>query len=342
MTSKLPNAVTNWVRRTTRMLAQSRAVAAMTAAVTFSLMTASAYAAVAQPLVPAGLAVDQNTGMLYVAQAGSNRVDRYNPNNKTYTNSFVSVSNPVSVAVNSDGLVYVGTAGTKSGIYVYGSNGQPINQFTTYRGSVPYTMAFDANNVLYASNGISYPNSHFVIIIEYTNDTTATYATGPYGFKPEPVPFQNDETAPLTFGIAVDNGKLYTAFGSSISHLVQDLPLGTSSNPRPAQLAWEASHFIAGGPSIPENVHAAAVDGNHNVFYTLPDLKHLYAYVRSAQIQVDLGATPSSPYGIAFDKKRSVLYVSFLPEGVVEEYVVTYDSTGLPLLSEPRTLTFLR
>jgi len=342
MTSKLPNAVTNWVRRTTRMLAHSRAVAAKATVVTFSLMTASAYAAVAQPLVPAGLAVDQNTGMLYVAQAGSNRVDRYNPNNKTYTNSFVRMSNPVSVAVNSDGLVYVGTAGTKSGIYVYGSNGQPINQFTTFRGSVPYTMAFDANNVLYASNGISYPNSAFVIIIEYTNDTTVTYATGPYGFKPEAVLFQNDETAPLTFGIAVDNGKLYTAFGRPISHLVQDLPLGTSSNPSHAKPAWDASHNISGGPFTQENVHAAAVDGNHNVFYTLPDMKHLYAYIRSAQTQVDLGPMPSSPYGIAFDKKRSVLYVSFLPEGVVEAYNVTYDLAGLPLLSAPQTLTFLR
>jgi hypothetical protein len=342
MTSKLPNAVTNWVRRTTRMFSQSRAIAVKATVVTFSLMTASAYAAVTQPLVPVGLAVDQNTGMLYVAQAGSNRVDRYNPNNKTYTNSFVSVSNPVSVAVNSDGLLYVGTVENTPSIYVYGSNGQLINQFTTYRGNVPYTMAFDANNVLYASNGISYPNTASVSIIEYTNDTTATYATGSYGFRPESVLFHNVGTAPLTFGIAVDNGKLYTAFGLSISPLVQNLPLGTKLNTSVAQPAWDASHNISGGPSTPENVHAAAVDGNHNVFYTLSDMKHLYAYVRSAQIQVDLGAMPSSPYGIAFDKKRSVLYVSFLPEGVVEAYTVTYDIAGLPLISAPRTLTFLR
>jgi hypothetical protein len=86
---------------------------------------------------PYGLAVDQNSGSLYIADSLSG-VSLYNPVTNALS-PFVTASNAFSVAVNKNGVVYVGIVGANSQINVYNPQGQSINTLTIPPGDSPIT-----------------------------------------------------------------------------------------------------------------------------------------------------------------------------------------------------------
>ena len=98
-----------------------------TAAVAVPMLASSAFGAGAVTLQSAyGLAVDPNTGSLYIADASGGQIDVYNPASNVIS-LFAKVVEPFSLAVNSNGLVYAGLEGSTGQINIYNAQGQFTN-----------------------------------------------------------------------------------------------------------------------------------------------------------------------------------------------------------------------
>jgi len=148
--------------------------AAATADMTFKLKFGSHGSGQGQFQNDQGVAVDPNTGNVYVADYGLNRVEEL-----TASGTFVAwvgsetsgsgegqLSHPESVAVSSAGNVYVGDAGNhrveefdSTGHYVraFGTEGVGTGQF----GSTIYGMAFDGNGKLWVADGSNHRVQRF-------------------------------------------------------------------------------------------------------------------------------------------------------------------------------------
>ncbi len=103
------------------------------AAVALPMLAALAFGARAAAVAlqgPYGLAVDQNTGALYVADGSAGQIDIYNPATNVIS-SFAKVAGVSALAVNGNGLVYAGISGATGQIAVYNAQSQLVNVLPT-------------------------------------------------------------------------------------------------------------------------------------------------------------------------------------------------------------------
>ncbi len=307
---------------------------------------------------PYGLAVDQNSGSLYIADPTSSQIFAYNPNANAFS-AFATVSNPFSLAVNGNGLVYAGIVGAGGHINVYNAQGQSLNSMPVPPGDSPITMAFDADNILYQSIGIS-SSTGAGEINAYTNDVVLPY-NRTLGLPGQTVTFTaysqlqtyTEMPSGTKYALAYDNGQIFmlgTFPGMGGNDNIYDTQLLLSGHaqdfannvvecvPDPSCYAWVTSHILP----LSGAAFAAAVDASHNIFYTDPDGMDIAvtgkAPVSARKLLTNL---PSSPFGIALDKARSRLYVSFPSEHLIRAYKVTYSTQNgvkVPALTMPPSL----
>ncbi len=327
-----------------------------TAAVIMPILAASSLGGEAAAGIlrsPYGLAVDQNGGTLYIADPAGGQIDVYNPNGNALS-AFVRVSNPFSLAVNKNGLVYAGIVGAAGQINIYNAQGQSLNSLPVPPGDSPITMTFDSDNILYQSIGIS---NGIGQINSYTNDVTIPYnrtlGMPPFAFNL--IPYNKLQTytempSGTKYALAYDNGQIFmlgTYPGMGLNDNIYDTQLLLSGHAQDFRnqifqcmpdvncIAWVNNHMLA----LSGAAFAAAVDGHHNIFYTDPDGMDI-AVTGKTPISPKklLSNLPSSPYGIAFDKTRSRLYVSFPSEHLIRAYTVSYSTQNgvkVPALSMP-------
>ncbi|ACK51061.1 hypothetical protein Msil_2122 [Methylocella silvestris BL2] len=325
------------------------------AAVIASIFAASSGAEAGTLKAPYGLAVDQSAGSLYIADPAAGQIIAYNPKANALS-AFALVSNPFSLAVNGNGLLYAGIVGAGGHINVYNAQGQSINSMPVPPGDSPITMAFDADNILYQSKGVS---TGLGEINAYTNDVTLPYNqvldSPPSGFSF--IPYNKLQTytempSGTKYALGYDNGQIFMLGnlpGHGGNRNIYDTQLLLSGHAQDfsnqvAQCfdancnAWINNHILA----LTGSSFAAAVDANHNIFYTDPDGMDIAVTGKPpVSFRKLLTNLPSSPYGIAFDKARSRLYVSFPGEHLIRAYKVTYSTQNgvkVPALSMPPAL----
>ncbi|QGM46490.1 hypothetical protein [Methylocystis heyeri] len=283
---------------------------------------------------PYGLAVDQSSGALYITDPVAGQVALYNPDSKTLSPFVTGQPNVFSVAVNSDGFVYTGVVGSNPQIYVYNRNGQAVNGLAVPPGDQPITMAFDADNILYQSFGFADNNSQ-INMNSYINNISIDFRPIT-GFAPYSRLQTYTRLNPGSrYAIAYDDGQMFV-IGAYTGGTLNIYDMQILAQGRAADInaslglslmisyrAWSNNHIIPGatGPAF-----AAAVDAHHNIYYTNPDNKTISVtgkLINTSTLPITL---PSSPFGIAFDKARSLLYLAFPSEHLVRAYKVSYTT----------------
>jgi DNA-binding beta-propeller fold protein YncE len=298
---------------------------------------------------PYGLAVNPYSGRVYIADPGAGKVHVYDPDSHAIT-QFVLQSDPFSVAVNSDSLVYVGVVGANSQIKVFDTQGRQINGYRIPAGDSPITMAFDSDNILYQARG-RIGDAGVPMINAFTNDLSYPY-TADLIHEPDGPPDASYRLPTYTslppgsrYALAYDHGQIFILGGrpGATVYNVVDTPVLLSGR---ALILWTRV-TVSSESDKWMNVHtirmigaasAATVDSNHLIFYTDPDSKTVVVTGKTTTPRTLLSNLPSAPYGIAFDRKRSRLYVSFPGEHLIRIYAVTYtiqNGVKIPALSAP-------
>lgn len=324
-----------------------------TAAIILSLSGLLSEIAIAATLsTPYGLAVNPYSGRLYIADPAAGKVHVYDPASNAVTR-FVTQSDPFSVAVNSDSLVYVGVVGANSQIKVFNTQGQPINAYPIPTGDSPVTLAFDSDNILYQARGRIVDASAAPVINAFTNDLSYQYTPtsiilpGPLPVSYYQLPTYTPLAADSRYALAYDHGQIFILGGNppNVAFNVVDTPVLLSGRARDLYTAvltfpsvgsnnWLNTHKVA----VIGAAFAATVDSNHIIFYTDPGNRTVAVTGKTTTPKTLLSNLPSAPYGIAFDRKRSRLYVSFPSEHIIRAFPVTYTTQNgakIPALSPP-------
>ncbi len=341
----------------------AKAIAAVLPLLAGSILDGAAAATLKYPY---GLAVDQNSGKVYIADPGAGQVAVYNPVSNVVS-TFVTVANPFSLAVNSDGIVYAGIVGSNSQINVYNAQGQSINTLPVPPGDSPITMTIDADNILYQAKGNS-GNITNPPINCYRNDLGILYAKFQNTQNGSILPYNQLQIqggysalpANSRYALAYDHGQVFRLFirPNTADYNVYETPILLSGHAGDIfandisvlfQSGLDANSYILRHHiDLLGSAFAAAVDSNHNIFYTDPDGLDiavtrigLDASGNLLRAKALLSNLSSAPYGIAFDKTRSRLYVAFAGEHLIRAYTVTYtlqNGAKVPALSSPPML----
>ncbi|WP_036263412.1 hypothetical protein [Methylocapsa aurea] len=316
--------------------------------------TMAAIPAAAAMQYPYGLGVDQNTGALYVADPSSG-VFVFNPVSSALS-SFVAAPNAFSIAVDNNGLIYAGIVGADGHINVYDANHKAINSLPVPPGDSPITMVLDADNILYQSNGHSatpVPGGQSSTEINaYNNDLTLPYNNANFvAMFPAYRKLQTyTDLAPGTkYALAYDNGRVFVVAkrdGAFIYNVYEAPNLLSGQAVDIFNRTFTAANSLSPdyGAAVVTNhninvigsAFATAADANHNIFYTDPDGRNITVAAKGRAAKALLTNLPSSPYGIAFDKSRARLYVSFPSEHLIRAYKVTYatqNGVSVPAIS---------
>lgn len=337
------------------------------AAVIVPTLAASTLGAGAVTLQSAyGLAVDQNTGSLYIADANGGQIDIYNPASNAIS-TFAKVVEPFSLAVNSNGLVYAGLEGATGQINIYSAKGQLLNTLPTPPGDYPSTMTFDGDNILFEALGYCNGSMAGFLLNAYGGDLSLPYQS--IGNSPVASPLLssysqlqsyscNGGAQSVEFALAYDNGQVFILLKGGFNvydeqtllsgHAADYMVALTTAAAQysNALSSWSVNHLIA----VTGSPFAATVDANHNIFYSDTNGKDIAVTGKAYSNGIGGGVVapktlltnlPSPPYGIAFDKARSRLYVAFPNERLVRAYAVTYatqNGVKVPSLSMPPML----
>jgi DNA-binding beta-propeller fold protein YncE len=259
---------------------------------------------------PTGLAVDPNTGNLYVANQLSNTVVVFDKNlvQQAKLTITAGLSQPISLAIDptlgSTGTLYVGNIGSTPRITTYALGGTQIsnNAFPAFR---PYALAIGADHVLY----------------EFDNASTLyIYNTVVRTFTIQSFSASQIQNKPGLAAIGSDNGLFFYGDGQQIDF---------SSEPD----LWRFNGTIRVSPlgPIAGSTFAMNFDNFHNSFITDPTNKAIIAQV-GAEINAFtlIKNLTSIPSGIALDKPRNRLFVSFPSANLVKVYTITYNANNIP------------
>jgi hypothetical protein len=319
--------------KSTKALANALKAAATVLTMAMSLPTAAALYS------PYGVAVDSNSKTLYIADATqAGRVAKYNPQTKNLT-TFVTVDNPYSLAVNSNGVVYAGIVGQNTRIAVYDAKADLVNTLQIPPGTSPLNLTIDANNDVFMTKGYyisQYPGSAEVYL--YTSDNSFNYAENgviPYA-KLQTITDINSNTH---YSLTTDNGKIYIiAERPNVSENMYDLPafvsghisdilitLG-STDPVGLTSALLLARYTDAHSVQTNQSYSSVADLNHNILSTDRDGLTINAVSTQYASKVLLGNLPSQPFGIAYDSSRARVYVSFPQEHLVRGYTVNYTT----------------
>jgi len=167
---------------------------------------------------PQGIAINNATGRLYVAQGTSGLVASYNLSTAAIVNSNLlgsAIGNPYSVLVDPTGFVFVSAQSTGIIYKVDGTTGTTAAGWTNPTGfNSPTGLALDSSGNLFVS---SY-NGGFVSKFDGTNGSSLTFTS----------PQWNGSFMPGPQGLAIDGeDNLYVAFGTN-SDAVGKYSLATS------------------------------------------------------------------------------------------------------------------
>ncbi len=278
-----------------------------TAAIILPAMTAPVAAGTFSQ--PAGLAVDPNTGNLYVANQLSNKVIVFDKNFAQQTNLTITagLDQPISLAIDpagvlgAGGVLYVGNIGVRARIttYALGSTQISTNFFAAFR---PYALAIGSGHVLY-----DFDNATTLNIYSTTFGTVTLQSYASTGLQ----------SSPGLGAIGLNNGVFYIGDGQRVEVFSE-----------PQLLANKVQGNSASGP-IAGSTFAMTFDNFHNAFITDPTNKAVV--VRTVPGALTLIQNLSSfPSGIALDKARNRLFVSFPSLNMINVYTVTYDANNLP------------
>jgi hypothetical protein len=301
------------------------------------LTMAMALPAAAALYSPYGVAVDPNTKALYIADATQvGRVAKYNPQTKSLT-TFVTVDNPYSLAVNSNGVVYAGIVGKDTRIAVYDAKADLVNTLQIPSDSSPLNLTIDANNDVFMTKGHNISGQVEVPeVYLYTSDNSFNYAANgiiPYS-KLQTIAYINSNTH---YSLTTDNGKIYIiAEISNVTANMYDLPVFVSghmvdflnnlgsTDPTRLTSVLLLSRYIDAHSVQTNQSYSSVADVNHNILSTDRDSLTIKAVSTQYPSKVLLGNLPSQPFGIAYDGSRARIYVSFPQEHLVRGYTVNY------------------
>jgi DNA-binding beta-propeller fold protein YncE len=263
---------------------------------------------------PGGLAVDPN-GNLYVANQTSNKVLVFDKNFAPQPQLTITagLDQPISLALDTPGIfggpgiLYVGNIGNTARITSYALGGAAISNISFYAFR-PYALAMGADHVLY----------------EFDNATTLNiYNTAIDNYKILSVTLNAN---PGIGAIGSDNGIFFFGNGQTLKarpeiELLSNIVRGNFGDTGP----------IAG------STFAMAFDNFHNGFITDPTNNAVVVRLQLGRGALTLiSKLTSFPSGIAVDKARNRLFVSFPNTNTVNVYKITYDT-----LNQPMTATLL-
>jgi hypothetical protein len=258
---------------------------------------------------PTGLAVDHNTGNLYVANQLSNTVVVFDKNlvQQAKLTITAGLSQPISLAIDptlgSTGTLYVGNIGSTPRITTYALGGTQIsnNAFPAFR---PYALAIGADHVLYEFDNAATLNIYNTVL---GTTVLQSLSAGVVQFKPG------------LGAIGSDNGLFLLGDGF------------TQVDYYPEPILWKG--IPAGHPTgtAAASTFAMSFDNFHNAFITDPTSK---AVVVQSGVGVQgfplIQNLTSFPSGIALDKPRNRLFVSFPSANSVKVYTITYNANNIP------------
>ena len=246
-----------------------------------------------------------------------------------------SLKYPYALAVDQEGMLYIADPGNAA-ISVYNPTSNKLSPFV--QGSNPVSLALDKNGRIYA--GMVGPRGR--IDVYDKKGKLADSLPVPRGDLPATLAVDSDGVLYQSNGVnggeptaaSVNAYDIAAGYKSSKapSHERQSY---TIANDQPAfALAYDGYSVRVVGSAF-----AAAPDVNNNIFYTDPDAKSIAVKGESSSPKIVLTKLSSEPRGIAFDKARSVLYVSFPNEHAVRAYQVSYSGgADAPALSSPRVI----
>ncbi len=245
-------------------------------------------AAVATLRAPYGLAVDQTTGSLYIADASAGQIDVYNPVTNVIS-SFAKVASPFALAVNANGIGYAGTVGSTGQISVYNALGQSINTLPCTRRLSFYHDVRREQYSLRSDRPLPRRRRNFSA---YGGDLALPYqALASYASPPSSHLYLQRNTCTAaregdSFALAYDNGQVFMLLNRPLNVYDEQTLLSGHANDYFSALesatylipqasaalpAWQSNHLIATG----SQAFAATVDASHNIFYTDPTDKDI-------------------------------------------------------------------
>ncbi|HXW72813.1 MAG TPA: hypothetical protein VEK34_15545 [Methylocella sp.] len=247
-----------------------------------------------------------------------------------------SLKYPYALAVDQEGLLYIADPGNAA-ISVYHPASNKLSSFA--QGGNAVSLALDKNGRIYA--GMVGPTGRIDI---YDRDAKlADTLPVPRGDLPMTLAVDSDGVLYQSSGS--EGGKPAAASVNAYDIVVESesAKSGFSNKRQSYAVASDQPAFALAydGYSVRvlSSAFAAAADGNHNIFYTDPDAKSIAVKGESSSPKIVLTKLSSEPRGIAFDKARSVLYVSFPNEHAVRAYQVSYNGgADAPALSSPRVI----
>ncbi len=253
---------------------------------------------------PGGLALDAN-GNLYVASQLSNKVVVFDKNFVPQPQLTITagLDQPISLAIDKTGVIYVGNIGVNARITAYNPNGTQITN-RVYPAFRPYALAIGADNVLY----------------DFDNAATLNI----YNTMLQPSTLQSINIATQlkrTNGVSaiLSNAGLFYVMDGQYLHFASE----------PEVIAGRITSVGAVGP-FGSSSFAMIADNFHNFFIT--DENNKAVNFVSANLSVATGLInnlPSIPTGIALDKARNRLFVSFPGLNMVNVYKLTYGTNNV-------------
>ncbi|HXW71407.1 MAG TPA: hypothetical protein VEK34_08205 [Methylocella sp.] len=284
-----------------------------TAAVILPVTTAPVTAGVFN--APTGLAVDQNSGNLYVANEGSSKIIVFNDNliQQPALTITAGINQPYTLAIDQDSIPLVTTTGT---LYVGNLSGNP-RQITTYvLGTTtqaplsfpvtePVAMAVGADHVLYEQD-VSGPTLNVYNLVEGTSLIRSL------------------PTGVMFSAIGSDNGLFYYGDGVNINVV---------SEPK----VW--SDQSSGGSKLAGPIgttFSINFDNFHNAYFTTQS-GEIYALTARLALGIMPLLNIANSTGIAVDKTRNRLFVSVPSKNLVNVYSIVYGTNNVP-----QSLTLLK
>ncbi|MGO9674622.1 MAG: hypothetical protein ACLPSF_10740 [Methylocella sp.] len=276
------------------------------------MMTAPAFAGAFSQ--PTGLAVD-SSGSLYVANQFSSKVLVFDKNFAPQPQLTITagLNQPISLAIDpapvfaQKGTLYVGNIGGAARITTYTLGGTQFTG-TTFPAFRPYALAIGGDHVLYDFDNAATLNIY--------NTTFGSAILQSY-------PSASMQFTPGLGAIGSDNGLFYIGDGKTILQYPEAMLYAN----HPA-----AGFFpITGTGPIAVSTFAMNFDNFHNAFTTDPTGNAIVAARAAVGAVTLIKNLPSFPSGIALDKARNRLFVSFPSTNTVNVYKITYDGNNVPL-----------
>jgi hypothetical protein len=251
---------------------------------------------------PYAMAVDPN-GSLWVGNLSSSTLVVYDHKLTSPPKVITGpeLNQPHSIAIDTTNIVYVGNPST-SQISAYGLDGARHVEREFRSAVAPFLLAMGPDHVVYASDEAS-----SIAIYDTVNQNSLLQSANLAQIAPN-----------ASIAIGSDNGLFFAADGGGNVNFVSEPSLWAGKQ--------QNTHAYVG------SVNGLTFDNFHNGFVTTYNQT-----VSTLNGDVLISNLPSRAFGIALDKTRNRLFISFPNQNMVNVYTITYDS-----LHNPTGATFFK